>query len=257
MIKITNLIYPIAKAPVIDNISLTLKEMEIIGICGPPGSGKTTLLQILAGKLKNYAGSIKLNNSELSSIPANIFNKQVVIGDSDRGRFNEESTLYNFILSGRRLYKKFLNPYDENDHHVTEDIIQELHMENMKNSKLKTLSHSALQIARIGKILVSQSNLTLLDNPERCLNINQKKTMFTVLKKHASGNGKNVVIASGDINFMTNLCDRIIIIDNGKIIEDKRPENISAEILETIFKTRLVMIKNIITGKNEFQIIEE
>ena len=257
MIKIKNLTYLISKKPVIDNISLTLKEMEIIGICGPPGSGKTTLLQILAGKLKNYTGSIELNGTELSSIPVNILNKQVVLDDLDKGKFNEESTLYNFILSGRWLYKRFLNPYDENDHHLTEDIIQKLHLENNKNNKLKTLSHSCLQIARIGKVLAHQSDITLLDNPERCLNINQRKNIFTVLKKYASGNGKNIIIASGDINFITNLCDRIIIIDNGKIIEDTSPENISAEIMEAVFKTKLVMIKNIITGKNEFQIIEE
>lgn len=257
MIKIKNLTCSISKTPVIENISLTFKEMEIIGICGPPGSGKTTLLKILAGKLKNYTGSIELNKAELSSIPKHQLDRQVVLCDSDRGSFNEESTLYNFVLSGRRFYKKFLNPYDGNDHHVTEDIIKNLHMEDMTNNKLKTLSHSALQTARIGKTLASQSNITLFDNPERCLNINQKKNIFTVLKKHASGNNRNVIIASGDINFMTNLCDRIIIIDNGIIIEDKLPEKISAEIMEAVFKTKLIMVKNIITGKNEFQIIEE
>lgn len=257
MIEIKNLTYLISEKPVIDNISLTLKEMEITGICGPPESGKTTLLQILAGKLKNYTGSIKLNETELSSIPIKTLNKQIVLSDPDREKLNEESTLYNFILSGRELYKRFLNPYDEKDHHLTEDIIQKLHLENIKNSKLKTLSHSCLQLAGIGKILAYQSSITLLDNPEKCLNINQRKNIFTVLKKHASGKGKNIIIASGDINFMTNLCDRIIIIDNGKIIEDKSPENISAETIESVFKTRLVMVKNIITGKNEFQIIEE
>ncbi len=257
MIKIKNLTYTIPEKPVIDNISLTLKEMEIIGICGPPGSGKTTLLQILAGKLKNYTGSIKLDETELSSIPVKTLNKQIVLDDTDKKKYNEESTLYNFILSGRWLYKKFLNPYDEKDHHLTEDIIQKLHLENIKNSKLKTLSHSTLQLAKIGKILACQSNITLLDNPEKCLNINQRKNIFTVLKKYISENRRIIIIASGDINFMTNLCDRIIIMDKGKIIEDKRPEDISAEIMEAVFKTRLVMIKNIITGKSEFQIIEE
>ncbi len=85
----------------------------------------------------------------------------------------------------------------------------------------------------------------------------QVKYFFRAIKKHASSGNKSILIASGNINFLTNICDRILIIDKGKIIGDKLPDEISSDLLKSLFNIDLIMVKNIVTGKNEFQIIEE
>ena len=257
MLEIKNITYKISRTELIKDISVSIRDGEITGLLGPSGGGKTILLEILSGELKNYRGSIKINNTELSELSARTRSEQTAICGSSWYSLNEEATLYNFVLSGRLFNKKFLNPYSESDNIVADEIVEKLKLSTYRDRKLKTLPHSIIQTARIARTLASQSEITIFDNPEIYLNMNQIKYFFRAIKKHASSGNKSILIASGNINFLTNICDRILIIDKGKIIGDKLPDEISSDLLKSLFNIDLIMVKNIVTGKNEFQIIEE
>jgi len=257
MLEIKNLTCRISKHPVINNISASFRDREIAGLLGPSGAGKTSFLKILSGTIKNYQGSVKINNTELSELTGRDVTEKTVLCESTGHDFNDESTLYNFILSGRLFNKKFLNPYSESDHLIADELTEKFNLDTLRDRKLKILPHSIIQAARIARTLASQCEITLFDNPDIFLNINQIKQFFRNIKKHAAAGRNSVILASGNINFLTNICDRILILDKGEIVEDKLPEEISAELLKSIFNTDLIMVKNIVTGKNEFQIIEE
>ena len=136
-------------------------------------------------------------------------------------------------------------------------LIHELQLQSYSGIKLKNISGSVLQIGKIARTLAQESPNLLLDTPDQNLNLNQKKTLYRTLKKYIAAGKRTILIASGDINFLSNICDRIILTDKGKITEDKAPGELSAESIKKLFESDVVMIKNIITGKNEFQIIEE
>jgi len=256
MIRIENLEYIAKGEPVINGISTTLHDMEITGICGPPGAGKSVLLNILEGTIKGYTGSATIDDTEISLLNRNDHNRKSALCYARWDYINYESTLYNFILQGRSCYRKMLNPYNDTDKQIVETYIDEFLLQTSKNIKLKNLSDSIIQTGKIARTLARQSTLLLLDTPDQFLNINQKKNLYRILKKYASSGKKMILIASGDINFLSNICDRIVIMEKGKIIEDKLPGELTAESIKKIFRTEVVMIKNIITGKNEFQIIE-
>jgi ABC-type cobalamin/Fe3+-siderophores transport system ATPase subunit len=257
MLEIKNLTYNISKHRIINEMSVSFRNREITGFLGPSGAGKTSLLEILSGKLKNYQGSIKINSTELSDLSGRDLSEKTVLCESSWYNFNDESTLYNFILSGRLFNKRFLNPYSESDHLIADELTEKLNLNAYRDRKLKTLPHSVIQTARIARTLASRSEVTLFDDPDIYMNINRIKYFFRAIKKHASAGENIIIISSGNINFLANICDRILIIDKGGIIEDKLPDEISAELLKSVFNTDLVMVKNIITGKNEFQMIEE
>ncbi len=257
MIKIEDLKYSSKGEPVLKGISTTLQDMEITGICGPAGAGKSVLLNILDGSIKGYTGSAEMDNIDLSLLDRNEHKRKSSLCYARWDYINYESTLYNFILQGRSCYRKLLSPYDDKDKLIAENYIDEFQLQPYKDIKLKNLSDSLIQTGKIARTLVQESTLLLLDTPDQFLNINQKKILYRVLKKYLSSGKKMILIASGDINFLSNICDRILIIDKGGIIEDKFPGELTAGSLKKIFKTEVLMIKNIITGKNEFQIIEE
>ena len=257
MLEIKNITYKISKTQVINDISASIRDGEITGFLGPSGGGKTILFGILSGELKNYRGSIKISNTELSELSGSSLSEKTVICGSSCKNLNDEATIYNFVLSGRLFNKKFLNPYSESDIIIADEIIEKFKLNTFRDRKLKTLPHSIIQTARIARTLASQSEITIFDNPEIYLNMNQVKYFYRALKKHAASGSKSVLIASGNINFLTNICDRILLIDKGEIIGDKLPDEISSDLLKSLFNIDLIMVKNIITGKNEFQIIEE
>jgi len=256
MIEIENLEYTAKGDPIISGISMTLHDMEITGICGPPGAGKSVLLNILDGSTRGYTGSAKIEERELSLLNKNEHNRESALCNARWDYINYESTLYNFILQGRSCYRKLLNPYNDTDKLIVENCIDEFLLQPWKDIKLKNLPDSVIQTGKIARTIARQSSLLLLDTPDQFLNINQKKNLYRILKKYVSSGKKMILIASADINFLSNICDRIVIMDKGKIIEDKLPGELTADSLKKIFKTEVVMIKNIITGKNEFQIIE-
>jgi len=257
MIKIENLEYTDKGDPVIKGISTTLQDMEITGICGPSGAGKSALLNILDGSIKGYTGSAEIDNIELSLLDKNEHSRKASLCYGRWDYINYESTLYNFILQGRTCYRKMLSPFNDKDKLIAESCIDEFQLQPYKDIRLKNLSDSIIQTGKIARTLTRQSTLLLLDTPDQFLNINQKKILYRVLKKYLSSGKKTILIASGDINFLSNICDRILIMDKGEIVEDRFPGELTADSLKKIFKTEVLMIKNIITGKNEFQIIEE
>lgn len=257
MLQITNLTSFKSGKEVIKNLSVYLKDQEITGLFGPSGAGKTSLLRILSGNTKDYKGSVKINNRELSELSGKEQAKETILFESSLRGLNEESTLYDYILSSRLYNKKFLNPYNESDHITAEEAIDKFQLGQFRERKLKTLSSSIIQAAGIARTLASQSSITMFDNPDNFLDINQTKLFFRAIKKHTLNENNTVIIASGNINFLGNICERILIMDKGEIVQDNQPHEITADLLKSIFNTDLVMVKNVITGKNEFQLIEE
>ena len=257
MINIKNLYLTFKGKDILKNITIQFNEMEIIGICGPADSGKTALLKLIAGSIKPDSGSIVINGKSPASMKKNDMIKICTLCLSGFQDLNRESTVYNFVLSGRIHHKKALNPYQEIDKNIAENIILDFNLEQLRDIKLKYISDSILQTALLARSLTQQNDILLLDNPENFLNINQKKNFFRVMKKYVSSGKKTVIISSGDINFLSNICDRIAIINHGEIIYNNSPSELNEKIIKQTFNTDVILIKNIITGKNEFQIIEE
>lgn len=257
MIQLQDLEYYIKGSPVLNGITVTLHEMEITGICGPAGAGKSVLLNILNGNMSGYAGSVKIDQEELGLLSKDELNKKSSLCYGRWDNINYESTLYNFILQGRSCYRKFLSPFDDADREAAESLIHEFKLQPYSGLKLKNISDSIVQTGKIAATLVRHSPLLLLDTPDLFLDISRKKILYRTLKKYVSTGKRSILIASGDINFLSNICDRIILMDKGRITEDRTPGDLSADSIKKLFGTEVLMIKNIITGKNEFQIIEE
>jgi len=257
MIQLRDLEYHIKDNPVLNGITVSLHDMEITGICGPAGAGKSALLNILNGNITGYAGSVRLDEYELRLLGKDELNRKSALCHARWDNINYESTLYNFILQGLSFYRRIFIPFDDVDRDAAESLIHELMLQPYSGLKLKNIPDSVLQTGKIARALAGQSPIILLDTPDLFLNMNQRKTLYRTLKKYVSSGRRTILIASGDINFLSNICDRIIFMDRGGIIEDRTPGELSAGSIKKIFGTDALMIKNIITGKNEFQIIVE
>jgi zinc transport system ATP-binding protein len=147
-----------------DNIALQdvdfiVNESDFIGVIGPNGGGKTTLLKVILGLIKPVKGKI-------------IFNSKLIDGNSigylpqiSTGDVNYPVTVTDVILSGMMIRKKIISRMSAADKNRTKDIIEELGLSGMERSSLNELSGGQLQRVFLGRAIIGDPKLLLLDEP--------------------------------------------------------------------------------------------
>ena len=256
MIEINNLSLTLRKKTILDGINLKLNDGEIIGVIGNSGSGKTIFLRTLSGLTKGYTGNILINDKSLKSISQ----KKAIRYLSHLGKempANRDDTLYNFLLLSRIPYKKFLNPFSDYDYQVTEEYIKSFSLDKFKDEKLNALSDSTLKKALLAQTMIREPETLLLDNPTTELDISSQQLLKKALSKYVIDGSRIILLCSNDLNFVSNIADRIIIMDSGHIAEEGGVEILSAERIKKYFGIEVLISKNIYSGKPEIHFFPE
>ncbi len=212
------------KKKVLNDISFNLKEGEIVGFLGPNGAGKSTLMKIICSYIKQDSGRVlvygKDNLKEPKKIKKNI------------GYLSENNPLY------ENMYvKEFLN-FIKNIHKSNlsnlNNVINLTDINEVLNKKIETLSKGYRQRVGIAQALIHDPKLIILDEPTSGLDPNQLMKIRDLLLQLSSN--KCILFSSHILNEVESLCDRVIIINNGKIIMDKYKSELTDSIEETFKK---------------------
>jgi zinc transport system ATP-binding protein len=147
-----------------DNVALhdvdfTVNESDFIGVIGPNGGGKTTLLKVILGLIKPVSGEIIFNNDLINN------NSIGYLPQISTGDVNYPVTVTDVILSGMMIRKKILSRMSAADKRRAKDIIEELGLSGMEYSSLNELSGGQLQRVFLGRAIIGDPRLLLLDEP--------------------------------------------------------------------------------------------
>jgi ABC-type polysaccharide/polyol phosphate transport system ATPase subunit len=199
---------------VLDNISLELKKGEVLGILGRNGSGKSTLLKILGRIMKPTSGEIKVNG-RISSF--------ITIG---AGFHPEISAAQNVVLYGIILgiEKKVMEQ-------KIDEVIKFAELEGFENSRIKDFSTGMLMRLALSTALCVDPDILLIDEVLSVgdYSFQQKSSdAFQRIKK----SGKSIIFVSHNLRQLEEFCDRVILLEKGKIIETGKP----GKIIETYVK---------------------
>jgi len=209
MLEIKNLSKKYSNKLVINNISIKLKEGTITGLFGVNGSGKSTLMKIISGLVIKDSGDILLNNNLLDI--------------NDVSAMIEEPTFYNNLSGYDNLYLlKILN-----NNINKEDIINALNnvgLSNKMNEKYSKYSLGMKQRLYIASCLIRNTKVLLLDEPFNGIDPISLALIEKLLIK-LKDDGKIILISSHEIRELQELVDKVIFIDNGKIIYDNNKMN--------------------------------
>lgn len=143
----------------LQDVDFTVNESDFIGVIGPNGGGKTTLLKVILGLIKPVSGKIifkndLINNNSIGYLP------QISTCD-----VNYPVTVTDVILSGMMIRKKILSRMSAADKRRAKDIIEELGLSGMEYSSLNELSGGQLQRVFLGRAIIGDPRLLLLDEP--------------------------------------------------------------------------------------------
>lgn len=220
MIELTNVTKNFGLHKVIKNISLSIHRGEVIGLLGPNGAGKTTTVRMIAGVLPPSTGKVKVDNSDLFA-QENINNPHI-------GYLPENNPIYDDMT-----VEEFLNMWAELKHipkeehsTVIEKAVVDAGLEDAFYRPISELSKGYRQRTGLAQAILSQPDILLLDEPTEGLDPNQRQDIHNLIK--GMGKERTVIICSHVLPEITKMCDRVIIINNGKIVADSPTRNLES-----------------------------
>jgi ABC-2 type transport system ATP-binding protein len=218
MIKINKLnkVYKNNKQALLD-ISLDIKKGSFIGILGPNGAGKSTLINILSGNVKKTSGEILIDSLDFDL--AELETKKLLGVVPQELSFDPFFTV-NEILSMQSGYFGIKNNQDYID-----EILQNLDLYDKKNTTTRALSGGMKRRLLIAKALVHKPQLFILDEPTAGVDIELRHSLYKFLNQ-LHNQGTTIILTTHYLEEAELLCERIVIINHGKIIADDKTEQL-------------------------------
>ncbi len=249
MIKVSNLFYSYTDKPVLDDISFVIERNDFVGVIGPNGAGKSTLLKCLCGYIKDYRGDVYLDNNPLSSYTS-LERAQHVSVVVQQPHFEFDFTVLDVVLMGKYPYLGFWQNYTNGQIAQTELILKELNISHLSNRYLGELSGGEFQLVMIARALNQDTDILFFDEPASHLDIHHQIRIFSLLQHQNQKKGKTIFAVSHNINLAAEFCNKILILDNGRIVAFGKTEDVlKKEILRKVFHVPIEVIKNPFTGK--------
>jgi ABC-type Mn2+/Zn2+ transport system ATPase subunit len=213
MIEFRNVGYSYDGPNVLHEVNALIEQGEVVGVIGPSGSGKTTLLRILLGELKPTVGRIAVAPQS-----------QLAIGyvpQIDAGERSFPITVEETVLLGGSASSARRPWFDRDERRQALSILERLGMRNFKDARLDEISGGQFQRVLIGRALMSQPNLLILDEPTSGIDL-KTRTEVLDLVRELQRDGFTIVMTTHDLNWVAAHLPRIICL-NRTVIADGNP----------------------------------
>ena len=221
----------------LDDVSLELREGEILGLGGLVGSGRTEVLDVISGRTPSSSGQITLNGEVIvGANPQKMRDKGIIYLTEDRKR---EGLLFNLNLiknttaGSLNLFSKFglLDERKESD----------IAIEAMKSLTVKTNSYGAepshlsggnQQKVLLARALISKPKVLLLDEPTKGVDVGARQEIYEVIRRIQAG-GTSVIVVASDLDELLSLANRVVVMAGGKSVDEfERADGDEARILK-------------------------
>lgn len=237
MISIKSLHKKFGKLHVLKGIDAKIKEREVVVIIGPSGSGKSTLLRCINYLEEPSDGEITVDGIPLSD-EANINKVRAEVGMVFQ-RFNlfPHMTVLDNIMLAPKIVRKL--PAAETEK-IALDLLAKVGLSDKANAYPEQLSGGQQQRVAIARALAMRPKVMLFDEPTSALDPEMIKEVLDVMKTLAN-EGMTMVVVTHEMGFAREVGDRVIFMDEGRIVEEGTPEAIFADAREE--RTRVFLSK--------------
>ena len=247
-IQISNLTKKYDETLAVDSVSFSINKGEVVGFLGPNGAGKSTVMKIITGYLKDFEGVVQINNLSIEKFP---LQTQKMIG-----YLPEHNPLY--VDMYVREYLDFTASIYKTSKTRISALIKEVGLETHASKRIRELSKGYRQRVGIAAALLHDPEVVILDEPTTGLDPNQLQAIRSLIKK--VGREKTVLFSTHIMQEVEAVCDRVIIINKGKIVADqylkdlqnKQQQLVIVEFDVKIEKEFIQKLPGIITANNVY-----
>ncbi|MEP7238577.1 MAG: ABC transporter ATP-binding protein [Ferruginibacter sp.] len=224
IISVKNLVKNYGAFNAVKDISFEVYEGEIFGLLGPNGAGKSTTLEIIETLREKTSGEVMVCGLNLDTEPDNI--KKVIGVQLQTSGYYPGLTLVELIKLFGGLYNEPVNPME---------LLKLVNLTDKAKSKYKELSGGQKQRFSIATTLINKPKIIFLDEPTTGLDPQARRNLWDLIRK-IRNEGTTVIITTHYMDEAEQLCDRIAILDEGKIISLDSPDKMIDDLVSTGFE---------------------
>ncbi|HSX08558.1 MAG TPA: ABC transporter ATP-binding protein [Candidatus Saccharimonadales bacterium] len=224
IITVTNLVKKYKDFVAVNDISFEVKEGEIFGILGPNGAGKTTTLEIMETLKPLTSGRVTIDGHDVAKDPWEV--KRRIGVQLQSSAFYPELRLTELLDMFSAMYDVKINPMD---------MLKEVELEDKAKSYVKQLSGGQKQRFSIASTLINQPKVIFLDEPTTGLDPQARIHLWTMVKRINKA-GVTIVLTTHYMDEAEQLCDRLAVMDGGKILKIGTPKSFIHDLLKSGFK---------------------
>lgn len=224
MIEVKDLKKRYGDTQAVDGVSFHVKKGEIFGILGPNGAGKTTTLEMMETLRPIDSGTVLIDGIDVSKDPESI--KYMIGVQPQSPAFQDKTKL-------KEVIEMFAAAYGEKVDAI--QFLRDVELEDKANSYVESLSGGQKQRLSITTALVHGPKVFFLDEPTTGLDPQARRHLWDLIR-NVRDKGISVIMTTHYMDEAEVLCDRIAVMDNGKIVATDTPENLIKQLLKRGFK---------------------
>ena len=213
----------------VSNCNLNIKKGSITGIIGPNGSGKTTLFNLISGNLKPNQGKVMFNNDDITGTPPyELFSKGILRTFQIAHEFTNLTVLENLMMvpgnqSGEKLINVFLNSkeikkQEDEIKNKALNVTEFLNLKHLANESAGNLSGGQKKLLELGRTMMVEARLVLLDEVGAGVNRTLLKDLGTAILRLNKERGYTFCMIEHDMDFISRMCDPVIVMSEGSVL---------------------------------------
>ncbi|MFA7063202.1 MAG: ABC transporter ATP-binding protein [Methanomethylophilus sp.] len=209
---------------IVSDVSLHVDEREFVGLIGPNGSGKSTLLNTIYRTMKRESGNIYLDDLPLDGLSLRQSALKLAVV-TQHNYFNFDFKVEDVVMMGRTPHKKAMETDNAADLQIVGQALADVNMYEYRHRNFSSLSGGEQQRVILARALAQQTPCLVLDEPTNHLDIKYQLEVLDIVKKL----GCTTLCALHDLNLAAQYCDRLYILQHGRIVGEGTPEEVITE----------------------------
>ena len=227
-----NLSWGVRNKTIVSDVSLSVAPGETLGLIGPNGSGKSSLLRLLAGLKRPVSGRVRIQDRDIAEVPRRVLSRQVAFVQQNAATDTNVSVL-DVVRLGRTPHRSALSGWSADDQAAVTTALERVDMTDRKAQAWQTLSGGERQRVHIARALAQSPKILYLDEPTNHLDIHHQIEILRLVRDL----DLTSVVALHDLNLAAMFCDRIVVLQEGRVFACGSPETVLTEpLLRDVFR---------------------
>jgi len=247
-LELKNISFSYFNGLILQDIDLSVRPGEMVGLLGPNGSGKTTLIKIASGILRPKKGEVRMDGALISRMERKAVSRRLAVVPQS---FNTPFafTVKEVVSLGRIPFLKPMAEENENDRKIIDSVMELVGVAALKERRFDELSGGERQKVVLAMALAQQPQILLLDEPTVHLDIHHQVQILEMVKQLNISTGLTVLAAMHDLNLSSLYFNRLILLKAGAIQADGTPAQVlTRDIVESVFTTPVIVETHPVTG---------
>ncbi len=228
ILKVDKITVSYGKKIVLKDLDIEFEEGTLTGIVGPNGSGKSTLLKTIATLLKPLRGTVYIDFKEIFKMSRREIAKTISIVLTERPDA-ELIKVRDLVALGRYPYTGIFGKLSNRDIDVVKECLKIVRAEHLEDRYFTELSDGEKQKVLIARALAQEPKILILDEPTTFLDIKHRMEIMSILRDIAKKKNMIIIVSLHELDIASKFCDKIIIINDGKIVKVGQPEEVLDE----------------------------